>query len=296
MDDLVLRAMRLAERVHRENNHFRKAPDGLDRPAYFLHLAEVAWILQEGGLSDEVVAAGYLHDMLEDCGYTQQQLSDEIESDVVADFVTWVSEPEKDKSWEERNTAYINKLRSASIDVLSLSCADKTSNLRDMGRLLDQGYSLGDVLSRGLEDQVVKFSQLDDLFSGAVADTVYRRYQKAYQRLIRGLEESSLINGEWLITESSDHGHFSLEVVHQLRCRDSDGNELASLEVCIGPDDVTLIDLASNSERLSYRGPYRYEKESPWQAFIKIILERDIPRPSPHQLVEIKSLFGNIGV
>jgi len=73
MDDLVLRAMRLAERAHRENNHFRKAPDGLDRPAYFLHLAEVAWILQEGGLPDEVVAAGYLHDTLEDCGYTQQQ-------------------------------------------------------------------------------------------------------------------------------------------------------------------------------------------------------------------------------
>ncbi len=44
MTDLVLDAMRLAERAHRLRNHFRKAPEGEDRPAYFLHLAEVAWM------------------------------------------------------------------------------------------------------------------------------------------------------------------------------------------------------------------------------------------------------------
>ena len=48
--------------------------------------------------------------------------------------------------------------------------------------------------------------------------------------------------------------------------------------------------------QLSYRGPYKYEKEGPWQVFLKIITERGIPRPGPHQLVEIKRLFGNIGV
>jgi hypothetical protein len=57
MTDIVLDAMRLAERAHRLRNHLRKAPEGEDRPAYFLHLAEVAWMLQETGLDREVVAA-----------------------------------------------------------------------------------------------------------------------------------------------------------------------------------------------------------------------------------------------
>ncbi len=72
MNTLVLDAMRLAERAHRtrpEGPHTRKAPDGEDRPAYFIHLAEVGWMLQDAGLDPETVAAGYLHDIIEDCGY-----------------------------------------------------------------------------------------------------------------------------------------------------------------------------------------------------------------------------------
>ena len=74
---LVLDAMRLAERVHRtrkQGPHLRKAPDGEDRPPYFIHLAEVGWMLQNAGLDAETVAAGYLHDVIEDCGYTKERL------------------------------------------------------------------------------------------------------------------------------------------------------------------------------------------------------------------------------
>ena len=77
-DDIVLAAMRLAERGHREINHYRKAPPGEDRPAYFLHLTEVAWILKDAGMPDEVVAAGFLHDMIEDCGYTRDRLAENL--------------------------------------------------------------------------------------------------------------------------------------------------------------------------------------------------------------------------
>ncbi len=45
--DLVLDAMRPAERAHRtrpEGPHHRKASEGADRPAYFIHLAEVGWM------------------------------------------------------------------------------------------------------------------------------------------------------------------------------------------------------------------------------------------------------------
>ncbi len=64
-NDLVLRAMRLAEKAHRTReagSHFRKGPGSVDKPSYFLHLTEVAWMLQDAGYAASVVAAGYLHD------------------------------------------------------------------------------------------------------------------------------------------------------------------------------------------------------------------------------------------
>ncbi len=60
IDTLVLDAMRLAERAHRtrpQGPHHRKAPEGEDRPAYFIHLAEVGWMLQDARLAAETVAA-----------------------------------------------------------------------------------------------------------------------------------------------------------------------------------------------------------------------------------------------
>jgi (p)ppGpp synthase/HD superfamily hydrolase len=71
-DELVLRAIRIAEHAHRTREkgaHYRKAPAGEDRPAHFVHLTEVAWMLSDAGCSHEVVAAGYLHDIIEDCDY-----------------------------------------------------------------------------------------------------------------------------------------------------------------------------------------------------------------------------------
>lgn len=89
-DDLVLRAMRLAEAAHRkrpDGPHLRKAPEGEDRPPYFIHLAEVAWMLQDAGMDEETVAAGYLHDVIEGCGYTDAQLAADIGNERVAALV-----------------------------------------------------------------------------------------------------------------------------------------------------------------------------------------------------------------
>jgi hypothetical protein len=61
-DDLVLRAIHIAEHAHRtrpKGIHCRKAPAGEDRPFYFFHLAEVSWMLADTGCNSEVVAAGY---------------------------------------------------------------------------------------------------------------------------------------------------------------------------------------------------------------------------------------------
>lgn len=187
-DDLVLNAMRLAEHAHRTRSagpHYRKAPAGEDRPAYFIHLAEVGWMLRDAGYGPAVVAAGFLHDLVEDCDYTVAQLSEAIGNSRVADLVAWVSEPSKAYSWEERNSAYAERLTKAPDDVLALSCADKTSNLRDMNTLLARGYQSEAFTSRGHAAQLRKFEVLDKLYKGRVAETLYCRFADALERFRR---------------------------------------------------------------------------------------------------------------
>lgn len=178
-----MQAMRLAERLHRQADHFRKAPSGEDRPAYFLHLCEVAWMLQVAGAAPETVAAGFLHDVIEDCSYSRQRLAEEIGNPKVADLVEWVSEPDKGQGWESRNRVYLERMSTAPQEVLMLSCADKSSNLGDMLRLLRGGYELDAFLSVGMDLQLAKFEALDKVFRGQVPDGLYRRFRGLLDQL-----------------------------------------------------------------------------------------------------------------
>jgi len=181
--DLVLRAMALAERAHR--GHERKAPEDEYRPAYFLRLAEVGWMLQEAGMNDEVVAAGFLHDVMEDCDYSWPQLACEMENDRVADLVQWVSEPEKGRAWEERNLSYRQRMAEAPAEALAISCADKISNLRALLGLMAKGHSVDSFLSRGYGAQLEKFEALNEIFHGRVPERLYKRFSEALWKLKR---------------------------------------------------------------------------------------------------------------
>jgi GTP pyrophosphokinase len=181
--------MRIAERAHRtreQGPHHRKAPEGEDRPAYFIHLAEVGWMLQEAGMDAETVAAGYLHDVIEDCGYSQEHLAQEIGNPRVAEIVKWVSEDKLDPktgdklSWEVRNKGYLERLQAAPDNVRALSCADKTSNMRDMNRLLAKGHATSAFTKQDHATQLRKFESLYKLaFEGHVPATLAERYQEA---------------------------------------------------------------------------------------------------------------------
>ena len=185
-NDLVFRAMRIAEYAHRnrpQGPHFRKAPEGKDRPYYFVHLGEVAWMLSDSGCSHELVAAGYLHDIIEDCGYTGDKLEQEIGNKRVRELVEWVTEfggaagPDAKKPpWEVRNRNYLKRIRKAPVEALTLSCADKTSNIREMCYWLGQGYRTEDFTSRDHATNLAKFEALDVEFRGKVGVIVYDRF------------------------------------------------------------------------------------------------------------------------
>lgn len=180
-DFVVLNAMRLAERTHREIGHRRKAPPGEDRPAYFLHLTEVAWLLLDGGIrDDELIAAAFLHDIIEDCDHDERSLADAIGNARVAALVAAVSEPDKGQSWETRQQSYRERLAALNDPaVLALSCADKTANLMDMNRLLAKGHRVDSFTKRGFESQWAKFEALDRLFQGRAPERLYQRFRRA---------------------------------------------------------------------------------------------------------------------
>ena len=90
----------------------RRAPRGQrrasDDAAFILHPLEVAQLLRGRGYPDEVVAAGVLHDSLEDTDATPLELEQRFGS-VVAALVCSVSEPPGGGSYPQRKA----RLRSA---------------------------------------------------------------------------------------------------------------------------------------------------------------------------------------
>jgi hypothetical protein len=140
-------------------------------------------MLQSVGAAPETVAAGFLHDVIEDCGYSKRRLAEEIGNPRVAELVEWVSELDKGQSWESRNLAYLNRMSAAPSDVLMLSCADKSSNLGDMLRLLDLGYELDAFLSVGTDLQIAKFEALDKVFRQRVPKPLYSHFRGLLDQL-----------------------------------------------------------------------------------------------------------------
>lgn len=81
----------------------------------------------------EVICAAVLHDTIEDCaGVTKETLEDRF-GERVAMLVDCESE-DKSKSWEERKSTTIRRLRTAPREVQMIGLADKLSNMRDIHR------------------------------------------------------------------------------------------------------------------------------------------------------------------
>ena len=124
---LVARALEFAARKHSAQR--RK---GLAAEPYVNHLAEVALLLAVacGGRDPELVAAGLLHDTLED---TRTEAA-ELEREFGAGVLALVREVSDDKSLprEERKRLEVERAGGRSARARMIKLADKTSNLRSL--------------------------------------------------------------------------------------------------------------------------------------------------------------------
>lgn len=101
-----------------------------DKPM-IIHPISVGQLLESLGYDDNVVSAGYLHDVVEDTKYTITDIEKEFGHDI-ASLVMAASEPDKKLSWEERKKHTIEKTKSLPLRNKLVICADKINNLEDL--------------------------------------------------------------------------------------------------------------------------------------------------------------------
>ena len=93
-----------------------------DKPM-IMHPISVGVLLESFGYDDNVVAAGYLHDVVEDTKYTIEDIKKEFGSDI-ASLVMGASEPDKSLSWEERKRYTILEAKNLPFRNKLVICAD----------------------------------------------------------------------------------------------------------------------------------------------------------------------------
>lgn len=96
---------------------------------YYVHPFEVAHILKERGLGEDLQIAALLHDTIEDCGVTKEEITILFGGRVadLVDMVTDVSKPE-DGNRKVRKELDKNHLAKADADGQTIKLADLISN------------------------------------------------------------------------------------------------------------------------------------------------------------------------
>jgi len=155
MQLLVKRALDQAAIWHRDQR--RKYP-GADVP-YLSHIAGVTIVLARHGFADEVIAAGALHDTVED---TEATLADieRLFGRRVADLVAAVSEPDRTLSWEQRKQQYLDRFPHEPWDAQAITLADKIDNLQSIVVCAREYGDPWAQFKRGRDQQLARYAAL----------------------------------------------------------------------------------------------------------------------------------------
>ena len=125
----IERALRTALEAH-QGQH-RKGGEGVP---YAVHPLHVAMLLARLRADDEVIVAGLLHDVVEDCpGWSLARVEAEFGAHAAA-LVGELTE-DKSRSWEERKRRAVEHVPQLSVEAATIKAADQLHNLQSL--LLD---------------------------------------------------------------------------------------------------------------------------------------------------------------
>ena len=135
-----------------------------DSIPFLTHPIEVACLLHEAGYSDEVVAAGVLHDVLEDTEVERGELEERFGSEV-AGLVAAVSDDPAIEDHAERKAALRAQVARAGDDAVAVFAADKVSKARELRvRTGDGRFQRKDEIR--IEHYQASLEMLDELMPG----------------------------------------------------------------------------------------------------------------------------------
>ncbi len=124
--NIELEAKKFAIKAHK--GQIRKSDS--EKPM-IVHPIDVANILKQYEFDSNVIAAGYLHDVVEDTSYEFVDIENKFGEDI-ASLVYTASEKDKSLPWEERKKQTIEEIKKLDIRHKAIICADKISNLEDL--------------------------------------------------------------------------------------------------------------------------------------------------------------------
>ena len=160
---IVEEAIEVAAKAHQ--GQVRKASD----IPYISHPFAVGMLLAKAGCTDEVVAAGILHDTVEDTEITLDHIRERF-GERVASIVEGCSEPDKSASWEERKKHTLEYLRTAPWEIRLVSCADKLHNaLTILSARREMGEAVWHRFKRGRKEQEWYYRGLLESLCGETA-------------------------------------------------------------------------------------------------------------------------------
>ncbi len=177
-----IEAFKMAFEKHREQT--RK---GSQTP-YIAHLMSVAsLVLENGGNEDQAIAA-LLHDAVEDQGGlpTLQEIREKF-GDNVADLVDGCTDAytQPKPPWKERKTAYLERLQTASDQILLISLADKVHNARSILRDLQLiGDHIWDKFTPAKSETLWYYQSLANIFDSAPYPSLKNEFRDLVEEII----------------------------------------------------------------------------------------------------------------
>ena len=152
--NIIERAINFAAIAHADQT--RK---GTNMP-YITHPFAVGMILQKIQCTDDVIAAGILHDTIEDTPVTFEELA-EVFGQRVAELVLSASERDKSLTWFERKQQTIDQLNNAGLEEIQVITADKLHNIESIRADIEtHGDHIWDRFNRGKADQHWYYSSI----------------------------------------------------------------------------------------------------------------------------------------
>jgi len=110
----------------------------LDEMPFLTHPVEVACLLHEAGYSDDVVAAGVLHDVLEDTDADVDDVEQRF-GPAVASLVAAVTDDPTIEDHAERKAALRGQVADAGEEAAAIFAADKVSKTRELRLRMNHG-------------------------------------------------------------------------------------------------------------------------------------------------------------